>query len=224
MQFINHLKKMGMDNPTGIDLSGEGRPLIYKPGHKLWGPTSIPWMAFGYNLLVSPLQTANLYNAVANNGKMMKPYLVSSIKEEGVLLREIQPKVANEKICSDQTLADLKVSLEGVCLHGTATTLFKGSPYKVAGKTGTALIANGNKGYADKIYQSSFAGYFPADNPQYTCSVVIKNKPHAPSKSSSPPVVLFSSCGPTAGSCSLRLCRVRYGRLICHQLEKRTRK
>ena len=180
MQYINHLKKMGMDNPTGIDLSGEGRPLIYKPGHKLWGPTSLPWMAFGYNLLVSPLQTANLYNAVANNGKMMKPYLVSAIKEEGVLLREIQPKVMTEKICSDQTLADLKTCLEGVCLHGTATTLFKGSPYKVAGKTGTALIANGNKGYADKIYQSSFAGYFPADNPQYTCIVVIKNKPHAP--------------------------------------------
>jgi cell division protein FtsI (penicillin-binding protein 3) len=111
---------------------------------------------------------------------MMKPYLVSAIKEEGVLLREIQPKVITEKICSDQTLADLKTCLEGVCLHGTATTLFKGSPYKVAGKTGTALIANGNKGYADKIYQSSFAGYFPADNPQYTCIVVIKNKPHAP--------------------------------------------
>jgi cell division protein FtsI (penicillin-binding protein 3) len=179
MQFINHLKNMGMDNVTGIDLSGEGRPLIYKPGHKLWGPSTIPWMAFGYNLLVSPLQTANLYNAVANNGKMMKPYLVSAIKEEGVLLREIQPKVVNEKICSDQTLAALKACLEGVCLHGTATTLFKGTPYKVAGKTGTALIANGKKGYDDKIYQSSFAGYFPADNPQYTCIVVIKNKPHA---------------------------------------------
>jgi cell division protein FtsI (penicillin-binding protein 3) len=140
MQYINHLKKMGMDNPTGIDLSGEGRPLIYKPGHKLWGPTSLPWMAFGYNLLVSPLQTANLYNAVANNGKMMKPYLVSAIKEEGVLLREIQPKVMTEKICSDQTLADLKTCLEGVCLHGTATTLFKGSPYKVAGKTVPHLL------------------------------------------------------------------------------------
>jgi cell division protein FtsI (penicillin-binding protein 3) len=178
-RFMQHLKKMRMDTLTGIDLTGERRPTIYKPGHKLWGPTTLPWMAFGYNLLVSPLQTLSLYNAVANHGKMMKPYLVSAIKEEGVLQKSFAPIVVDEMICSKETLRQLQQCLEGVCISGTAAALFKDSPYKVAGKTGTALVANGNKGYADKIYQSSFAGYFPANDPQYTCIVVVKNKPHA---------------------------------------------
>lgn len=178
-RFIYHLKKMRMDTLTGIDLTGERSPTIFKPGHRLWGPTTLPWMAFGYNLTISPLQTLSLYNAVANNGKMMKPYLVSAIKEEGVLQKYFSPIVVDEKICSDETLRQLRECLEGVCISGTAASLFKNSPYKVAGKTGTALVANGNRGYADKVYQSSFAGYFPADDPQYTCIVVIKNKPHA---------------------------------------------
>lgn len=178
-RFIQHLQKMRMDTLTGIDLTGERKSVIYKPGHRLWGPTTLPWMAFGYNLLVSPLQTLSLYNAVANHGKMMKPYLVSAIKEEGVLVRSIDPVVVDEKICSDQTIKQLQACMEGVCTDGTAAALFKNTPYKVAGKTGTALVANGNRGYADKIYQSSFAGYFPANDPQYTCIVVIKNKPHA---------------------------------------------
>ena len=178
-QFINRLKQMQMDTLTGIDLVGEGRSTIFKPGGKMWGPTTMPWMAFGYNLQISPLQTLALYNAVANQGKMMRPYLVSSVREEGVLLKNMDPVVVREKVCSDQTLAQLRECLEGVCIAGTAKELFKTSLFPVAGKTGTALVANGNKGYADKIYQSSFAGYFPADNPQYTCVVVIKNKPHA---------------------------------------------
>lgn len=179
-QFLKHLKKMRMDTVTGVDLFGERRPVIYKPGGKFWGPTTLPWMAFGYNLSISPLQTTVLYNTIANNGKMMRPYLVSAVKEEGILLQQFEPRVTDENICSVQTLQQLQACLEGVCTAGTATALFKGSPYKVAGKTGTALVANGNRGYADKIYQSSFAGYFPAENPQYTCVVIIKNKAHAP--------------------------------------------
>lgn len=178
-QFIRHLKKMRMDTLTGVDLRGEGRPVIYKPGGRMWGPTTLPWMAFGYNLLVTPLQTTALYNAVANDGKMMRPYLVSAVKDEGVLLREFDPVLVDEAICSKLTLQQLRTCLEGVCTNGTAKELFKGTPYKVAGKTGTALVANGSRGYGDKIYQSSFAGYFPADDPQYTCVVIVKNKPHA---------------------------------------------
>ena len=177
--FLKKLSKMRMDSLTGIDLTGERNSIIFRPGNKLWGPTTLPWMAFGYNLAVTPLQTITLYNAVANNGKMMRPYLVSAVKDEGVLIRDFQPKVIDEKICSDQTLQQLRECLEGVCIEGTAVKLFKNTPYHVAGKTGTALVANGKKGYADKIYQSSFAGFFPAENPQYTCIVVIKNKPHA---------------------------------------------
>ncbi|MEO7531520.1 MAG: penicillin-binding protein [Sediminibacterium sp.] len=178
-QYLKHLSKMRIDTMTGIDLTGEIKPVVFKPGSKLWGPTTLPWMAFGYNLLITPLRTAMLYNAVANNGRMMRPYLVSAVKDEGVLLHQFQPTVVDENICSNQTLALLRECLEGVCIEGTAATLFKGTPYKVAGKTGTALVANGNRGYADQIYQSAFAGYFPAENPQYTCVVVIKNKARA---------------------------------------------
>lgn len=178
-QYLWHLKKLRMDTLTGIDLVGEKKPVIIRPGNKLWGPTTLPWMAFGYNVQVSPLQTLMLYNAVANGGMMMRPYLVSAIKEEGQLLKSIEPKVVDEKICSDETLRQIRECLEGVCTEGTARKVFVNSPYKVAGKTGTALVANGNRGYADQIFQTSFVGYFPAEAPQYTIAVIIVNKPHA---------------------------------------------
>ena len=178
-QFINHLHEMRLDTLTGIDITGERGSIIHKPGSKFWNANSLPWMAFGYNIEVTPLQTATLYNAVANNGKMMRPYLLSSVKDEGEVIEERIPYVTVDKLCSDETIKQLHACLEGVCMEGTAAELFKNSTYKVAGKTGTALVANGSKGYEDMIYQSSFAGYFPAENPQYTCVVVIKNKPHA---------------------------------------------
>ena len=178
-QFLHHLHLLKMDTLTGIDITGERKPVIYKPGSKYWSATTLPWMAFGYNLSVTPLQTLMLYNAVANNGKMMKPYLLNSVKDEGKILREFEPTVITQKICSDETLSQLKECLEGVCIEGTAKDLFKKCAYRVAGKTGTALVADGNRGYSDKIYQSSFAGYFPAENPQYTIVVVIKNRAHA---------------------------------------------
>jgi cell division protein FtsI (penicillin-binding protein 3) len=121
-----------------------------------------------------------LYNAVANNGTMMRPYLVDEIREYGHPVREVQPQVLKEKICSDRTLGLLKQCLEGVVADPKGTAKSIASPlYKIAGKTGTALVANGKKGYADHIYQSSFVGFFPADNPTYTCIVVIRNRPHA---------------------------------------------
>ena len=109
----------------------------------------------------------------------MRPYLVNSVQYAGGVDRENQPVVLIDKICSDETLAELKTCLEGVCIQGTAKSAFKNTFYSVAGKTGTALVANGSRGYADHIYQSSFAGYFPATHPRYTCVVVIKNKPFA---------------------------------------------
>ena len=177
--FVDHLKKLRLNEVTGIDLAGETSPIIKSPKSRTWSASTLPWMAFGYEVLISPLQTLTLYNAVANNGKMMKPYLVNAIQYAGGIDRQNQPAVLVEKICSDETLAELKTCLEGVCTKGTARTTFKNCFYSVAGKTGTALVANGNRGYADHIYQSSFAGYFPADHPRYTCIVVIKNKPFA---------------------------------------------
>jgi cell division protein FtsI (penicillin-binding protein 3) len=179
--FIGHLRRLKLDQLTGIDLLGEATPIIKNPKSKTWSATTIPWMAFGYEVLITPLQTLTLYNAVANDGKMMKPYLVSSIQESGITVKENQPTTLLENICSEPTLRKMKECLEGVCVDqgGTGAKLFKNSFYKVAGKTGTALVANGKRGYADHIYQSSFVGYFPAGHPKYTCIVVIKNKPFA---------------------------------------------
>jgi len=179
--FINHLNRLHFNVKSGISLVGESYPAVKTPKSKTWSKTSLPWMSFGYEVLVSPLQTLMLYNSVANDGKMMKPYLVNSILRSGLVAQHFEPEVLEEAICSEATLKALKQSLEGVCseIGGTGYKLFEGSLYKVAGKTGTALVANGNRGYSDHIYQSSFAGYFPADNPKYSCIVVIRNKPFA---------------------------------------------
>ena len=179
LQYIDHLKKLHLHEYSGIDLVGETRPIIKNPSSRTWSATSLPWMSFGYEVLISPLQTLMVYNAVANDGKMMRPYLVNEVLENGLTVQQIEPQVMEEAVCSRETLQKLKECLEGVCIEGTGKTLFKDAAYKVAGKTGTALVANGNRGYTDHIYQSSFAGYFPVENPQYSCIVVIKNKPFA---------------------------------------------
>ena len=175
-KYIHWLSKMHLDTPMGIDLAGEGYPEVHRPGQKIWNPTTVAWMAFGYNVQITPLQTLCLYNAIANGGKMMKPYLVSAISQEGKIIRTIQPTVLREQLCSSATLQQLNNCLQGVCLRGTAAQVFKNTPYPVAGKTGTAQVANRNQGYNTNIYQASFAGFFPADHPKYTCVVVIKNK------------------------------------------------
>jgi len=178
-KFLKHLEALGITDKTGIDLAGEGKPIVYKPGSKYWSNATLPWMSFGYGLAITPLRTAMLYNAVANKGVMMKPYLVNSVVEDGIIIKQFVPQVVNERICSESTLKQLKVCLEGVCTNGTGKRLFEKAAYKAAGKTGTALVADGKFTYADKVYQSSFAGYFPAENPQYTIVVIIRNKPHA---------------------------------------------
>jgi cell division protein FtsI (penicillin-binding protein 3) len=178
-QFIEHLKNWRLNLPTGVDLMGETPPVIKNPKSRTWSATTLPWMAFGYEVLISPLQTLTLYNAVANNGKMMKPLLVNNIQLAGRVVKQYEPEVRIGSICTGQTLDQLKECLEGVCVEGTARNVFRNSFYKVAGKTGTALVANGRHGYADHIYQSSFVGYFPADHPKYSCIVVIRNKPFA---------------------------------------------
>ncbi len=178
-KFTDHLARLGMTNITGVDLKGESKPIVYTPARKdRWTNTTLPWMAFGYNVMVSPLQTLQLYNAVANNGKMMKPYLVSAIQQDGITQQTFEPKVVHDAIARESTIKALRECMEGVVTEGTARSL-RDSSYAIAGKTGTALVANGSRGYADHIYQSSFAGYFPADKPIYSCIVVIKNKPFA---------------------------------------------
>ena len=178
-KFIDHLHKFRLDTLTGIDLTASsGKPTIKKPTNRSWANTTIPYMAHGYEELVTPLHMLMLYNAVANNGKMMKPYLVSAIKQYGVEVKTMKPVVLVEKICSDETLAQLKECLLSVVEgeHGTARSI-KDSAYQIAGKTGTAVTALDNRGYnkGNKIYQASFIGYFPASQPKYTMAVVIQN-------------------------------------------------
>ena len=138
-RFVDHLHKLRLDTLTGIDLKGEIRPAIYRPGSRHWSRTTLPWMAFGYNLMVTPLQTLRLYNAVANNGIMMKPYLVNEISQDGISYKKFEPKVMNDSICSASTLEHLKECLEGVMTAGTGMTL-RSNQYKIAGKTGTLWL------------------------------------------------------------------------------------
>lgn len=176
--FINGLYKLRLNQKTNIDLCGENNSAIITPKDKQWNVLStLPWSAFGYELKVTPLQTITLYNAIANNGKMMKPYLVSSIKYEGKIIEEKKPQVVAENICSNSTLKQVQQCLYAVCNEnlGTGYSLFKNSPYKVAGKTGTNKISDNVYVYNDNVYQSSFVGYFPADKPKYTIAVVIRN-------------------------------------------------
>ncbi|HRI24491.1 MAG TPA: penicillin-binding protein [Ferruginibacter sp.] len=178
-KFLAHLHHFRLDQMTGVDITAtSGRPLIKNEKSRTWSKTTIPFMAHGYEELVTPLHMLMLYNAVANNGKMMKPYLVSSVREYGVEVKSIKPQVLVEKICSDETLKQVKECLLEVVQgeHGTARKI-KDSSYLIAGKTGTAVTALNNKGYnkGNKIYQASFIGYFPAEQPKYTIAVVIQN-------------------------------------------------
>jgi cell division protein FtsI (penicillin-binding protein 3) len=174
-KFTNHYKRFQFHKTTGIDLIGERNPKIPQQGVGGWSNISLPWMSVGYEMQINPLQVLSLYNAVANNGVLMKPYLVSAIKKYGVTIKDIKPTVVNNKICSPSTLQKVKMCLEGVVKNGTAKSI-KSNTYGIAGKTGTALFTGNGVTYNDKVYVSSFAGYFPADNPQYSCIVVIKNK------------------------------------------------
>ena len=179
-KFIDHLHDFGLDTLTGVDIvASSGYPIVKKAGSKTWSKTTIPYMAHGYEVLVTPLHMLMLYNAIANNGKMMRPYLVSAIKDYGVTVRTIEPFVIDESICSDETLAQVKECLKAVVdsAHGTGHKILFDSAYSISGKTGTAVTALNNKGYNknSKIYQASFIGYFPSEAPKYTIAVVIQN-------------------------------------------------
>jgi cell division protein FtsI (penicillin-binding protein 3) len=177
-QFYDHLHALRLDTATGVDIIGQANPLIKKPGGKFWGATTLPFMAHGYEELLTPLHMLMVYNAVANNGRMMKPYLVNAVREMGVEVKSFKPQVLVEKICSAETLGKLKACMLDVVEseHGTAHSL-KTPMYSFAGKTGTAVTALDNKGYnkGNKIYQSAFIGFFPLEKAKYTIAVVIQN-------------------------------------------------
>ncbi len=171
-KYIDRLYTMSLNESLGIEIPGEGQPYIKNTKDKSWSKVSLPFMSFGYELRQTPLQTLNLYNAVANNGTMVKPMFVKEVREAGKLIEKFETSVINKSICSAGSIEKAREILEGVVQKGTATSL-KQAPYKVAGKTGTAQIATPNKGYDKQNYNASFVGYFPADNPKYSCIVVV---------------------------------------------------
>jgi cell division protein FtsI (penicillin-binding protein 3) len=172
LKFINHIKSYGIDKKLGLELQGEASPKIPQPGDKNWSAISLPWMAFGYGVSVTPLQTLTYYNSVANNGVMVKPQLVSEIKKWNTTIKKFEPVVMNPRICSPETIKKLKVVLENVVKKGTGSKLYS-KEFSMAGKTGTAQANYGKNGGSEKHYISSFVGYFPADKPKYSCVVVI---------------------------------------------------
>lgn len=179
-KFINRLYEMNLNNSLGIDIKGEGKPEIKYPGDKSWSGITLPWMSIGYEIRLTPLQMLTLYNAIANNGKMVKPKFVNGLMYHGDWVKSFDTEVLKQSICSRSTLKKVKIMLEGVVERGTARNL-RNENYKIAGKTGTAQIANSESGYSDKSnisHQASFAGYFPANNPKYSCIVVV----NAPTK------------------------------------------
>ncbi len=179
-KYTDHLSRFRLDKQTDIEIiATSGKPTIKKPSGKSWGKTTLPFMAHGYEEMVTPLHMLVLYNAVANNGKMMKPYLVNAIRAYGVDDRVFTPSVLEEMICSKETIAQAQECLKAVVdsLHGTGHRILFDSLYSISGKTGTAVTALDNKGYnkGNKIYQSSFIGYFPSEKPRYSMAVVIQN-------------------------------------------------
>ncbi len=169
-RFVKYLKEFGLTEPLGFHMMGAGEPYIKTPEDSSWSKLSLPWMSHGYELELSPLHTLTFFNAVANDGKMIRPIIVKRIVKADKEVKNYQAKVIERQICSINTLMKLRTMLEGVVERGTAKNI-KNSFYKIAGKTGTAQkIVNGR--YTKKYY-TSFAGYFPAHAPRYSCIVVI---------------------------------------------------
>jgi cell division protein FtsI (penicillin-binding protein 3) len=173
--FIEQLRDFGLDLPTGIELGGEETPILKDPKDPKaeWSGTTLPWMSIGYELLLTPMQLLTFYNAVANDGRAMKPYLVQRTERYGEVIREFHPSVINRSIASKSTLKRAKELLREVVLTGTAKNIIP-AHYSIAGKTGTAQL-NYHKFKASKgiRHQAGFCGFFPTENPVYSCIVVI---------------------------------------------------
>ena len=186
-KFIQKLETYGFTKVIGFPIKGEGRPVVPEPSDKGWNKISLEWMSWGYGVSVTPMQTLMFYNAVANNGIMVKPRFIKELRRQDKTEKIFKTVIVNPKIASDETLSKIRKVLENVVVKGTANNIYS-SNFSMAGKTGTAkkylpkhIDENGNTvaaGYSNKHYVASFAGFFPAESPKYSCIVVI----HDPKK------------------------------------------
>ncbi|MCB0458827.1 MAG: transpeptidase family protein [Flavobacteriaceae bacterium] len=175
-KFIDGLERMRVGKKLNLPIKGEGVPYLPNPDNKKnWYGTSLAWMTHGYGVHITPLQTLTFYNAVANNGEMVKPRFIKEIRTQDKVIERFDKEVLNPKICSQETLDKVREMMKNVVKRGTATNIYNKN-YELAGKTGTCQAEY----WTGKTqYISSFAGYFPADDPQYSCIVII----HKPDKS-----------------------------------------
>lgn len=182
--FVNKLNAFHLNEKLGLSIPGEGVPRVKQTKDKDWYGTTLPWMSIGYESLITPLQTLTLYNSIANNGKMVKPRFVKEIKRNSKVEKKFETEVVSEQVVKPETVAKARQMMEGVVQSGTGKGL-NITAFKVGGKTGTAQIAKigaktekGKSAYGevgDRTYQASFVGYFPAENPLYTCIVIINS-------------------------------------------------
>lgn len=173
-KYTSKLHSWGLNDLLGLQIPGEATPLVKTPKSKSWSKLSLIQMSYGYELKLTPLQTLVLYNGVANGGKMIAPLFVKEIRHLGNTVQKFEARVINKQMASKVAISKMQAMLRGVMVEGTGKKL--ASPlYTSAGKTGTAQMADHNRGYRARRYQSSFAGYFPAENPKYSMIVVIRN-------------------------------------------------
>ena len=173
-KFLRRLYSMGLDKKIGVSIKGEGEPIIPNPNKKGWSGLSLPWMAYGYGVHLTPLQILTFYNAIANDGVEVKPYFVSRIRDDRGEISSVHTQVLNSRICSESTVKIAQSLLEGVVESGTGKGL-KMKGLKIAGKTGTTQLDYW-KGREGMGYSSSFVGYFPTKNPKFSMIVVV-NRP-----------------------------------------------
>ena len=178
-KFVEGIYRIGIQKDLDLEIPGYGVPNIRHPKDSVryWSRTALPWMSFGYETQVPPISTLTFFNAIANNGKMMKPLFTKEIQREGKTIETKRPVVINEEICSDKTLNLIRQMLDDVVNmeDGTGKPAHS-SKVRIAGKTGTAQISQGKSGYrsGQVSHQVSFCGYFPSDKPKYSCIVIVR--------------------------------------------------
>jgi len=174
-EYIDRIYKMGLSTPLELELPYPPALKMPVPNKGGWSGITLPWMSTGYEMALSPLHMLTFYNAIANKGKMMNPIFTTAILEDGKEIEYKKPVVVNPSICSESTIEKIMPLLVGVVEEGTAQNI-RTDKYRIAGKTGTTVLNYaGRKEGEDKKYQASFAGFFPADNPKYSCIVVVSN-------------------------------------------------
>lgn len=176
--YVDGLHREGVGIPLDLPFHNAPQPRIPHPLSKIryWSKTDLPWMSIGYVTMLPPISTLTFYNAIANDGKMVKPRFVKAELKDGMVIREFPTEIIKERICKPSTLKDIQYCLEHVVSGGLGRKAGNGGKlFKVSGKTGTAQFSEGGS-YAGRKYMVSFCGYFPSDDPKYSCIVCIKKQ------------------------------------------------